>query len=63
MTGFIISIAAELAAIVALLVTIRSRKKMELSVFLALIAFEVIVIFAAGWILLIHGAMIEMGNM
>ena len=44
MTGFIISAAVELAAIAALIFTIKYRKKVELPIFLALIAFEVIVI-------------------
>ena len=63
MTGFIISAAVELVAIAALIFTIRNRKKMDLSIFLSLIAFEVIVILAAGWTFLIYGTMIEMGNM
>ena len=63
MTGFILSAAVELAAIAALIFTIKYRKKVELPIFLALIAFEVIVILAAGWTFLIYGTMIEMGNM
>lgn len=63
MTGFIISAAVELVAIATLIFTIRNRKKLELPIFLALIAFEVIVILAAGWTFLIYGTIIEMGNM
>ena len=63
MTGFIISAAVELAAIAALIFTIKYRNKMELTIFLALIAFEVIVSLAAGWMFLIYGTIIEMGNM
>ena len=63
MTGFIISAAVELVAIATLIFPIRNRKKLELPIFLALIAFEVIVILAAGWTFLIYGTIIEMGNM
>ena len=63
MTGFILSAAVELAVIAALIFTIKYRKKMELPILLALIAFEVIVILAASWTFLIYGTMIEMGNM
>ena len=63
MTGFIISAEVALAAIAALIFTIKNRKKMELSLFMFLIAFEIIVILAAGWTFLIYGTMIEMGNM
>lgn len=63
MTGFIVSTAVILVATAALIVTIRKRKKMELSTFLFLIAFEIIVILASGWAFLIYGAIIEMGNM
>ena len=63
MTGFIISPAVELVAIATLIFTIRNQKKLELPIFLALIAFEVIVILAAGWTFLIYGTIIEMGNM
>lgn len=63
MTGFILSAAVELAVIAALIFTIKYRKKMELPILLALIAFEVIVILAAGWTFLIYGTIIEMGNM
>lgn len=63
MTGFIISAAVELVAIATLIFTIRNQKKLELPIFLALIAFEVIVILAAGWTFLIYGTIIEMGNM
>ena len=63
MTGFTISAAVELVAIATLIFTIRNRKKLGLPIFLALIAFEVIVILAAGWTFLIYGTIIEMGNM
>lgn len=63
MTGFIISAAVELVAIATLIFTIRNRKKLELLIFLALIAFGVIVILVAGWMFLIYGTIIEMGNM
>ena len=63
MTGFILSAVVELAVIAALIFTIKYRKKVELPIFLALIAFEVIVILAAGWTFLIYGTIIEMGNM
>lgn len=62
MTGFIISAALALATITALIFTIRNRKKMEHSLFLFLITFEIIVILAAGWAFMIYGAIIEMGN-
>ena len=60
---FIISGAVVLLAIIALCLTVKIRKKLELSVFLFLIAFEIIVILAAGWVFMIYGAIIEMGNM
>ncbi len=63
MTGFIVSIVVILVAITALIVTIRKRKRMELPIFLFSIAFELLVILAAGWAFLIYGAIIEMGNM
>ena len=63
MTGVIVSLVVEIIAIVALILTFRFRKKMESSVFLFLIAFEFIVMLAAGWAFLIYGAIIEMGNM
>ena len=63
MTRVIVSLVVEIIAIVALILTFRSRKKMEFSVFLFLIAFEIIVMLAAGWAFLIYGAIIEMGNM
>lgn len=63
MTGFIVSIVVILVAITALLVTIRKRKRMELPIFLFSIAFELLVILAAGWAFMIYGAIIEMGNM
>ena len=63
MTGFTISAAVELVAIATLIFTIRNQKKLKLPIFLALIAFEVIVILAAGWTFLIYGTIIEMGNM
>lgn len=63
MTGFIVSIVVILVAITALIVTIRKRKRIELPIFLFSIAFELLVILAAGWAFLIHGAIIEMGNM
>lgn len=62
MTEFIVSIVIMLAAIAALIVTIRKRKRIELSVFLFLVAFEIIVILASGWVFMIYGAIIEMGN-
>ena len=58
----IASIAVELTAITALVLTIRQRRKMELPVFLYLVAFESTVILAAAWVLVIHGAIIEMGH-
>ena len=63
MTGFILSAAVELAVIAALILTIRKRKRMELPIFLFSIAFELLVILAAGWAFLIYGTMIEMGSM
>lgn len=63
MAKFMISIAIELAAITALIFTIKYRKKMEFPIFLALITFEVMLILAAGWMFCIYGAIIEMGNM
>lgn len=63
MTGVVVSLVVEIIAIVALILTFRFRKKMEFSVFLFLIAFEIIVMLAAGWAFLIYGAIIEMGNM
>ncbi len=63
MTGFIVSIVVILVAVTALIVTIRKRKRMELPIFLFSIAFELLVILAAGWAFLIYGAIIEMGNM
>ena len=63
MTGFILSAAVELAVIAALIFTIKYRKKMELPIFLFSIAFELLVILAAGWAFLIYGTMIEMGSM
>ncbi len=62
MTGFIVSIVVILVAVTALIVTIRKRKRMELPIFLFSIAFELLVILAAGWAFLIYGAIIEMGN-
>ncbi len=62
MTGFIVSIVVILVAITALIVAIRKRKRIELPVFLFSIAFELLVILAAGWAFLIYGAIIEMGN-
>ena len=62
MTESIVSIVIMLAAIAALIVTIRKRKRIELSVFLFLVAFEIIVILASGWAFIIYGAIIEMGN-
>lgn len=63
MTGVIVSFVVLIMAIVALILTFRFRKKRESSVFLFLIAFEFIVMLAAGWAFLIYGAIIEMGNM
>ena len=63
MTGVIVSFVVLIMAIVALILTFRFRKKIESSVFLFLIAFEFIVMLAAGWAFLIYGAIIEMGNM
>lgn len=63
MTGVIVSLVVEIIAIVALILTFRFRKKMEFSVFLFLIAFEIIVILAAGWVFVIHGTIIEMSNL
>ena len=60
---FLGAAAVLLTAIAALILTLRQRKKMELPVFLYLVAFEIIMILAATWILVIHGAIIEMGNM
>lgn len=62
MMELIISGAVTLMAIIALCLTVKIRKKVDLSVFLFLIAFEIIVIFAAGWVGIIYGAMMEMGN-
>ena len=58
-----ISGAVGLLAIAALVLTIKIRKKVEFSVFLFLIAFEIIVILAAGWVFVIHGTIIEMSNL
>ena len=63
MTEFIISGMVVLLAIVALGFTIRQRKKLKLSAFLYLAAFEVVVILAAAWVLVIYGAIMEMGNL
>ena len=62
MMDFIVSAAVVLMAIIALCLTVKIRQKLDLSVFLFLIAFEIIVILAAGWVFVIHGAIIEMGN-
>ena len=62
MMEFIISGAVVLMAIAALVLTIKIRKKAKFSVFLFLIAFEIIVILAAGWVGIIYGAMMEMGS-
>ena len=56
------AIAVELAAMAALVLTIRQRKKMELPVLLYLAAFEIMVIFAAGWMITLYGSILEMGN-
>ena len=58
-----ISSAVGLLAIAALVLTIKIRKKVEFSVFLFLIAFEIIVILAAGWVFVIHGTIIKMSNL
>ena len=58
-----ISGAVGLLAIAALVLTKKIRKKVEFSVFLFLIAFEIIVILAAGWVFVIHGTIIEMSNL
>lgn len=63
MMDFIVSGVVGLLTIIALGVTIKIRKKLEISVFLFLVAFEVIVILAVGWVFVVHGAIIEMGNM
>ena len=63
MTKFIISGVVLLLAIVALGLTIKIRKKMEFPIFLFLIAFESLVILATGWMFVIYGAIVEMGNM
>jgi len=63
MAEFMISGAVGLLAIAALVLTIKIRKKVEFSVFLFLIAFEIIVILAAGWVFVIHGTIIEMSNL
>jgi len=62
MTKFIISGVVILLAIVALGLTIKIRKKMAYPIFLFLIAFESLVILAAGWMFVIYGAIFEMGN-
>ena len=62
MIKFIISCAVALLALAALVLTIKIRKKVEFPVFLFLITFEIIVILAAGWVGIIYGAMMEMGN-
>lgn len=63
MAEFMISGAVGLLAIAALVLTKKIRKKVEFSVFLFLIAFEIIVILAAGWVFVIHGTIIEMSNL
>ena len=63
MAELVISGAVVLMAIAALVLTIKIRKKVEFSVFLFLIAFEIIVILAAGWVFVIHGTIIEMSNL
>ena len=63
MAEFMISGAVGLLAIATLVLTIKIRKKVEFSVFLFLIAFEIIVILAAGWVFVIHGTIIEMSNL
>ena len=63
MMDFIVSGVVGLLTIIALGVTIKIRKKLEISGFLFLVAFEVIVILAVGWVFVVHGAIIEMGNM
>ena len=55
-----ISGAVGLLSIAALVLTVKIRKKVELPVFLFLIAFEIMVLLAAGWVLVIHGAIMEM---
>lgn len=62
MTGFIISATVEVVVITALILTIKKRKKIELSIFLFLIAFEVFVMLVSGWAFIIYGTIIEMGN-
>ena len=62
MTKFIASIAVILTVIAALIFTIKKRKRMEHSVFLFLLTFEILALLAAGWVFVIYGAIIEMDN-
>lgn len=62
MAGFMISLVVEVIAVTALALTIRFRKRIEFSAYLFLIAFEVILMIAAGWVFICYGAVIEMSN-
>lgn len=63
MAEFIFSLAMMLVAAAALILTARSRKKLGITVFLPLIALEIMVILAAGWMFLVYGAVIEMNRL
>ena len=62
MTRFIFSALVMFMAIGALLFTIMKRKKIEFSIFLFLLAFEIIIILVAGWAFIIYGAILEMST-
>lgn len=62
MTNVIISGIIELLAVVGLVLTIVFRKRLETSLFLYLLAFEVIVIIANAWLFICYGAVVELGR-
>lgn len=62
MTRFIFSALVMFMAIGALFFTIMKRKKIEFSIFLFLLAFEIIIILVAGWAFIIYGAILEIGT-
>lgn len=62
MTEFVISGLIELLAVTGLVVTIAFRKRLETSLFLYLLAFEIIVIIANAWLFICYGAVVELGR-
>lgn len=62
MTKFVIFGIIELLAVAGLVVTIAFRKKLETSLFLYLLAFEIIVIIANAWLFICYGAVVEMSR-